>query len=317
MLRDGAVQAAIVINRRAGCLLRDPKLVSRLRAQASGRAHLYFTESAGELGAVTQEIARAQVRCVGIVGGDGTASSTLTSLWQTYGSHALPQVAFLRGGTMNTIADSIGISHRPASQLLSRMFAALHAPERSRVHTRPAIIVGEQLGFLFGTGVWYGYLAETYATGHPTRMSNVAVLARLLASAAVSGKTYRRVLQPDALSVRFEGGAWEPRPYLAVAASTVAHAGFGFAPFHRALSVEDRFQLLAIKTGPRGLLRDFPRLRLGRGLRERTAHDTLTTWAELRTVDGRPFGYSVDGEIATAHGPLRLTLGPTLSILAL
>jgi hypothetical protein len=185
------------------------------------------------------------------------------------------------------------------------------------VHTRPVMIVGDQLGFLFGTGVWYGYLAETYSTGHPTRLSNVAVLARVLASAAVGGETYRRVLQQDTFSVCFEGGQWESRPYLAVAASTVAHAGFGFAPFHRALGVHDRFQLLAIKSGPRGLMRDFPRLRLGRGLRESTAHNTLTTWAELRPTHGRSFGYSLDGEIATATGPLRLGVGPTLEILAL
>ena len=310
------MQAAIVINRHAGCLRREPRLVARLRSQASGRAQLYMTESASELGSVAREIARSDVRCVGIVGGDGTASSTLTSLWQTYGTRALPRIAFLRGGTMNTVASSIGISERPTGELLSRMLASLRA-ESSPVHTRPVMIVGDQLGFLFGTGVWYGYLAETYAAGHPTRISNVAVLARLLASAAVGGATYRRVLQRDALSVRFDGGQWETRPYLAIAASTVAHAGFGFAPFHRALGVSDRFQLLAIKSGPRGLMRDFPRLRLGRGLRDSTAHDTLTTWAELRPAQGRSFGYSVDGEITTATESLRIALGPTLEILAL
>ena len=311
------MQAAIVINRHAGCLRREPRLVSRLRSQASGRAQLYLTESAAELSGVAKEIARSDVRCVGIVGGDGTASSTLTSLWHEYAARPLPRIAFLRGGTMNTVASSIGISECPTSELLSRMLASVRAPETSRVHTRPAMIVGDQLGFLFGTGVWYGYLAETYSSGQPTRLHNVAVLGRVLASAAVGGSTYQRVLQRDVVSIRFEGGQWEQRPYLAIAASTVAHAGFGFAPFHRALGESDRFQLLAIKSGPRALIRDFPRLRLGQGLRDSTAHDTLTSWAELRAPQGCTFGYSVDGEIAPATQALRLALGPVLEILAL
>jgi len=310
------VQAAIVINRNAGCMLRQPKLAAHLRMLASGRARLYVTESAAELGPVAQEIVRSEVKCVGIVGGDGTASSTMTAVWQACGSAELPRFAFLRGGTMNTVANSLGMSRLPTRELLSRMLASLRAPN-ARVRSRPALIVGEQLGFLFGTGVWYGYLAETYASGKPTRLSNATVLARVLASAAVSGETYRRVLQPQALSVQFAQGSWEPRPYLAIAASTVAHAGFGFAPFHRALAEADRFQLLAIKTGPRGLLRDFPRLRLGRGLRSSTAHDALTAWAELRSPGGEDFGYSLDGELATARGALRLGLGPALELLVL
>jgi diacylglycerol kinase family enzyme len=309
------VQAAIVINRRAGCMRRSPRLGARLRALASGRARLYVTDSASELGDVAREIARAGVQRVGIVGGDGTASSTLTALWQAYGARALPQIALLRGGTMNTVASSLGLSDRPTPELLARL---LRAPERARVLRRPVMIVGPQLGFLFGTGVWYGYLAETYRAGQPTRLHNARVLGRLLASAAVGGETYRRVLQPEPLSVRFADGAWEPRAYLAVAAATVAHAGFGFAPFHRALSVSDRFQLLAVQTGPRALLRDFPRLRTGGGLRPSTALCTLTPWAELESPGRTRFGYSVDGEIASAEtGVLRITLGPTLELLAL
>lgn len=312
------MQAAIVINRHAGCLRKHPELAARLRAQASGRARLYVTDSAAELGEVAQEITHDGVTCVGIVGGDGTASSTLTALWRACGEAALPRIAFLRGGTMNTVASSLGLRARPAPELLSRMLCALREPERCRVLRRPALIVGDQLGFLFGTGVWYGYLAEIYRVGHPTRLDNARVLARLLASAAVGGETYRRVLQPQALSVRFADGAWEPRAYLAIAAATVAHAGFGFAPFHLALSTTEQFQLLAVQSGPRALLRDFPRLRLGRGLRPSTARSTLTRWAELRTPGGEPFGYSVDGEIACARtGVLRMALGPTLELLAL
>lgn len=318
--------AAIIVNRRAGRMRRDPKLAERIRAACARTcgqdARLYLTSDLEELTSVAQEIAALQPRVVGIVGGDGTCSFTLTALWRAYGSAALPHIAFLRGGTMNTIASSLGISSRKPLALLRSALHAAQAPEQVKTRERPTMQVGEtaaseRLGFLFGTGVWYGYLAEAYADGPPTRMTNAAVLARVLASAAVEGETYKRILQSQPLSVHFADGQWDMHSYLTIAAGTVAHAGFGFRPFPHAFERSDAFQLLAVTTGPRALLRDFPGMLIGQGLRPQTAHQTITTYAELRAVDGASFGYSVDGEVDTAETALRINLGPSVRFLCI
>ncbi|MDB4986372.1 MAG: putative sphingosine kinase enzyme [Myxococcaceae bacterium] len=308
------VQTAIIVNRNAGSMRRDPKLADRMRAVCGADAALIVTKDASDLSRVAADAAEREVGTIGIVGGDGTASATLTALWRAYGQRPLPKIAFLRGGTMNTVASSIGISHRSPVDLLRRTVAAVRDPKQLRTRARPAMVIGDRLGFLFGTGAWHGYIAESYKDGQPSRMTNATVLGRALASAAVNGETFTRILNATALSVRYAGGDWEARTYLTVAAGTVADAGFGFRPFHNALGTEQAFQILALKGNALDVLRDLPRVWFGRGFTEHTAYDTVTTWAELSAESGS-FGYSVDGDVATARGTLRLELGPVFDFL--
>jgi len=316
VLRKGPyVHTVIIVNRHAGAMRRDPKLADRMREVCGRHASLYLTDDTDALRTVAEAAAAREARLVGVVGGDGTASATLTALERAYAGRPLPAIAMLRGGTMNTVATSLGITSREPAALLRRAIEASQDPARiRRAQPRPVMRIGDRLGFLFGTGVWYGYIAESYAGGQPTRLTNATVLGRALASAAVDGSTFERIRQPATLSIRHAGGDWETRTYLTVAAGTIADAGFGFRPFHRAFSTSDAFQLLAIKGSPLDVLRALPGVWFGRGLDGQTAYNALTSWAELRAEDG-PFGYSVDGDVATSDGTLRLELGPLFRFL--
>jgi len=309
------VHTAIIVNRNAGSMRRDPKLADRMRATCGQLAEVHITEDLTALRQVCEATAERGVDTVGIVGGDGTASATLTALWQAYGDRPRPKIAFLRGGTMNTVASSIGIAQRSPDELLKRTLHALRDPEHLQTRARPVMIIGDRLGFLFGTGVWHGYIAESYKDGQPSRMTNATVLGRVIASAAVQGETFTRLFETTALSVRFaDGASWEPRSYLTVAAGTVADAGFGFRPFHQALKTERAFQILALKGSAMDVLRDLPRVWFGHGFTEDTAYQTTAAWAELHAA-GNSFGYSVDGDVSTAQGSLRLELGPVFDFL--
>jgi diacylglycerol kinase family enzyme len=308
------VQTAIIVNRNAGSMRRDPRLAERMRRMCGRHVALHVTESLGDLTDAISEAAHEGATTVGVLGGDGTASATLTALWKAYGEKPKPKIAFLRGGTMNTVASSMGISHKQPSELLKRALGAAESPERARVRSRPVMVVGDRLGFLFGTGAWHGYLAETYKRGQPTRVTNATTLLRALSSAATNGETFQRISQLTPIAVRFEGGSWELGKYLTVAAGTVADAGFGFKPFHRVFHTDRGFQILAIQGGPLAVLGDLPRVWLGRGFNERTAHNRITPWAELRSPSGT-FGYSVDGDVCSAQGSLRIELGPVFEFL--
>jgi diacylglycerol kinase (ATP) len=308
------VQTAIIVNRNAGSMRRDPRLAERMRKMCGRHVALHVTESLHDLHSAISEAAHDGATTVGVVGGDGTASATLTALWRAYGEKPKPKIAFLRGGTMNTVASSMGISHKQPSELLKRALGAAESPERARVRSRPVMAVGDRLGFLFGTGVWHGYLAETYKDGPPSRMTNATTLVRAVSSAAVHGETFQRIFQPTPIHVRFQGGSWEAEPYLTVAAGTVADVGFGFRPFHRVFHTERGFQIIAVQAGPLGVLRDMPRVWMGRGFQHETAHDQITPWAELSSPSGS-FGYSVDGDVCSTQGSLRIELGPVFEFL--
>jgi diacylglycerol kinase family enzyme len=312
------VQAALIVNANAGAARRQPHLPDRLRAVAGSRVELFVTSNAQELAEAADAIAARGTRCVGVVGGDGTASTTLTALWRAYGDDQLPNVALLRGGTMNTVATSLGVSRRSTLDLLRRALRSWDYADGARYRRRPAMLIGERLGFLFGTGVMYGWLAEYYeqGNGHPTPATAARVFGKSVLSALVNGATYERIMCKHDLEVRFEGGSWEPRDYVTVGAGTVAQAGLGFQPFHRAPKTERAFHLLAIKGGPARIAADLPSIWLGHGMSARTAYETTTSWAELRTREPA-FGYFVDGDLLTAGPSLRLELGPLFRVLCI
>jgi hypothetical protein len=199
------------------------------------------------------------------------------------------------------VATSMGVSRRSTLDLLRRALRSWEQSDGARYHRRPAMIIGERLGFLFGTGVMYGWLAEYYeqGNGQPTPATAARVFGKSVLSALVQGPTYERIMCKHDLEVRFEGGSWESRDYITVGAGTVAQAGLGFQPFHRASETEQAFHLLAIK-----------------GMSARTAYETTTSWAELRTRQSG-FGYSVDGDLLTAGSSLRLELGPLFRVLCI
>ncbi|MFT3922607.1 MAG: diacylglycerol kinase family protein [Myxococcales bacterium] len=310
------MRAAVIVNPNAGALRRNPKLADRLRESCRGRAELLVTQDDAHLGEVVQTIADHGVERVAVVGGDGTASVTLTSLWKAYADRPLPSVSFLRGGTMNTIANSLGISRRNPGWLLDRTLQAWGNGESRKLKARPTLRIGDRLGFLFGTGLMYGYLAEYYAVGNgqPTPVTAATVLAKAVGSALVGGKTFERILQPRKLQVVFSTGHWETRNYMTIGAGTVVQAGLGFQPFYRAFESDERFHLLAVKGRAHAVAQDMPRIWLGRGFRPETAEETTTEWAELSCADGA-FGYFVDGDLLTAPGHLSLGVGPRFNIL--
>jgi diacylglycerol kinase (ATP) len=311
------VQAALIVNANAGAIHRNPGLPERLRRAAEGRAELFLTHSEAELRSTASRLAGLGVAHVGVIGGDGTASVTLTALWRAYAERPLPRIALLRGGTMNTVANSLGVSLRSPVQLLRRALRAWDGNPAAYM-ARRALQVGDRLGFLFGTGVMYGWLAEYYARGrgHPTPFTAAHVFGTSVLSALVSGRTYKRIRGQDDLGVRFEGGEWESRNYITVGAGTVAQAGLGFRPFYLADHDPGCFHLLAIKGDAGDLARDLPSIWLGRGMRPRTAYETATSWAELHSSKAS-FGYFVDGDLLVAGSALRLQLGPLFRVLCI
>src|SRR5207245_1852501 len=137
---------------------------------------------------------------------------------------------------MNTVANSVGIRRGKPEGLLGRLIRDY--AERA---TRPLVNVerhvmriGEHYGFLFGTGVVHGFLAEYYRGGEPTPLVAAKTLARGVGSTLVRGEMVRRMAQPFRGQVQFaDGTRWEKRDFLAVAGGTIDQIGLGFRPFYR------------------------------------------------------------------------------------
>ncbi len=175
------------------------------------------------------------------------ASSTSTN------RQSLPQVAFLRGGTMNTVANSIGVPHGKPEGLLDRLDPRLRrargAPARQRRAQRDAHRHDVRFPLrhrrrlrLFGRVLPRG--GEP-----PSPLVAANTLLRGVGSALVGGEIVSRIAAPFRGWVELDDGTtWEERDYFAVAGGTIDQIGLDFKPFYRWAEQPGAFHMLGIHT---------------------------------------------------------------------
>jgi diacylglycerol kinase (ATP) len=308
----------VVVNLNAAGHRRDARIILRLADALGTRGILEESLDESDLGGIAERFRRAGVTVLGISGGDGTAGSTLTAFRAVWGAAPLPEVALLRGGTMNTVANGIGVPRRAPDKILAALVDAV-ARGGTITHERATIDAGGRLGFLFGTGVFAAFLAEYYARGDgaPTVWTAVRTLGAAAGSVVVGGALARRLVAPVPIDLIVDGERWEcpsPAGYMTVAAGTVEQVGLGFRPFPRADERTDAFHLLALHTRAFATLRLLPRVHRGEQIGRDSARDALAVEARLGPVH-EPLRYMLDGELRETARPLVLRAGPTVHVL--
>ncbi len=227
---------------------------------------------------------------------------------------------------MNTVANSVGVRPGKPEGLLGRLIqeyaqratAPLLGVERHVMHVKPldpaAARGAGHYGFLFGTGVVHGFLAEYYRDGEPTPLVAAQTLARGIGSALVRGEMIRRMAQPFRGSVTLDDGTrWEERDYLAVAAGTIEHIGLNFKPFYRYDQRPGAFQVLGIHASPVGFVKELPRIHKSRPMRSEKTYDALSSRMVVRSADGQ-MRYMIDGDLHSARGEVAVSIGPRVRL---
>jgi diacylglycerol kinase (ATP) len=314
----------VVLNPKSRRNLRDPGAATRLARRLGDHGVLRTAASVEELYRIAEDFRRVDIDVLAISGGDGTGHVTLTGFLNVYGGHTMPHVALLRGGTMNTVANSVGIRHGKPEGLLARLIhayaqravAPLEGVERHVMSTRPLAggPADDKYGFLFGTGAVHGFLAEYYRDGEPSPLVAAQTLARGIGSALIGGETIRRMAEPFRGSVQLaDGTLWPERDYLAVAAGTIADIGLNFKPFYRYDERPDAFQVLGIHASPVAFVQELPRIHQSRPMRAGKTYDAVTSGIVVRSADGHT-RYMIDGDLHEARGELAVSIGPRVRL---
>src|SRR5262249_6242068 len=152
-----------------------------------------------DLTQAARRFADAKIDVVAICGGDGTNLWTLTELMRAYGAAELPAVAFLGGGTLNTVAKNLGFVRRPKVQL-KRLVAAMRCGTLS-FSQQETLTVNGLCGFIFAAAMGARFL-EAYYDGPVTGVTWAALLAaRTALSALGQGPLARRLFEPVDLAL--------------------------------------------------------------------------------------------------------------------
>jgi diacylglycerol kinase family enzyme len=322
----------VVLNPKSGRNLRDPTAAVRLARRLGDKGVVREARSIDELYRIAEDFRRAEIDVLAISGGDGTNHVTLSGFLDVYAGETIPKVALLRGGTMNTVANSVGVGQDRPEGLLGRLVRgyALRAngPLYSMGHVERRVMKVSaeggggkaKYGFLFGTGVVHGFLAEYYGHGETNPLVAAKVLAGAVASAVVGGEAIRRIARPFRGTVELTGdegterATWPTESYLAVAAGTIAHIGLSFKPFHRYAERSECFHVLGIHSSPLSFVRELPRIHRGDPMRPGKAHDALTNRMTVRSNDG-VVRYMIDGDLHEHRGALTVEIGPRVRLL--
>lgn len=332
----------VIYNPRSGKNLRDPGAAKRLARTLGDRGVLREAGSIDELYRVAEDFRKLEIDVLGISGGDGTNGTTITGFLDVYQGNALPSIAFLRGGTMNTVANAVGVRRGKPEGLLDRLCRAYvkraaqpladceryvmcieGRPSRATADSDapPASIAAPPLakkyGFNFGTGVVPGYLAEYYAYGKgepPNPAIAAKTLLRGIGSAAVGGEMIKRMAAPFNGSAEIgDGTVWPERDYLAIAAGTIDQIGLNFRPFYRFGEAPNTFHILGIHTSPMGFVSQLPRIWRAQPMRPGHTYEAVTDHAIIRSK--KPIRYMIDGDLHETNGELRVSCGPKVRII--
>jgi diacylglycerol kinase family enzyme len=305
----------VILNPRSRRNRRDPEAALRLARALGDHGVVRTARSRDDLSRIAEDFRKLKIDVLGISGGDGTNHVTLTGFLEVYADEPLPPIAFLRGGTMNTVANAVGVPRGRPDGLLASLIKryARRAPLTSV--ERHVMRVGDHYGFIFGTGCIYGFIDEYYRTGDPTPLSAAQVLLRASASVVVRGDMMRRVARRWEGRVTFDDKTSMPdRDYLSVAAGTVDQVGLGFRPFYRYADAPNHFHLLGIHTTALGFVRKLPEIWRARGMGPGHTYEKLTQLALLEARSG-VVEYVLDGDLHRHPGPLPIRIGPQVRIL--
>ena len=330
----------IITNPNALGLVRDRRLASRLSEIVGADGRVYETRTPEDLRGAVHELRELGADVIATCGGDGTNLSTLTEIVRTWrgrpsasgpgpraldrwispdeatlpGSvpaNGLPQLGILRGGTVNTLAQNLGLRGHP-EEILERLVATYRNGRQIPGIGLDLLEVNGMFGFLFGAAM-PGRFFEAYYGGPTTGIAWAGLLAaRTLVSGFVRGGFSRWLFDPVEAEVTVDDQRLPQHRFTLLVAATLRDVGLGVKVTYRAGEEPGRFHLIASALPALRLMMQAQRVFAGRRLAGSPHFDQLAARATIRF--GTPQTYTLDGDLFRADR-VSLASGPRITVL--
>jgi len=304
---------AVIVNPRSRANRRDPRIAAEFQAIVGDRGRVLAPKTIEELAAMAADLRKSPPNLIAIHGGDGTLHKTVTALGREFGDAPLPPIAILCGGTMNVVATSLRIRERPSVFLTALVDADRNCRSLETIRRRSRRI-GDELGFLFGSGLPANFLAEYYAPSGYGPGRAAWLLCRAFFSALWHGPFIQRLFKRFEGSVRVDGEQLEQTAFVGLMAGTVREVGLGFKLVHRADEDPDRFGVPAMHSAVLSLTFDVVAVQRGRGIAPQRAFSAVASRMDVQSKNGT-MSYTIDGDLYRTNEPVTISLGPHIDFL--
>lgn len=301
----------VILNPHSKRYRKNPEKLKRMGFIIGDKGSFAPTQDLHDIRRVAEEFKKKEIDILALSGGDGTNHVTLTNFIQVYGDRPLPKITFLRGGTLNTVAYSIGISGSP-EKILSDLLFKYHEDEPFKTAEIDIMNINGQYGFIWGCGVIYKFMEAYYKNGIPSPMQAVMTLTKAIGSALMNGSFACRMFERFDAEVTVDGEKWPFKNYSAIFAGSVPHLGLGFKVFYLAKESQ-KFHAAGFSLPPRSVLRYVPFMYLGR---PSGCEDLLESAASEMSVQlAQPVAYTIDGDMYPPTHRFEIKKGPRLSVI--
>ena len=270
------------------------------------------TNTVADLSRVCHEFENRGIDLIGIVGGDGTISLTLSAIYEAYRKRELPRILLLRGGTVNVAATNLGIYGKP-KDVMADFVEKYHSGAPVDEMPLDTLMVNGRLGFLFANGMASNFLHEFYKNKSNAFGAGVffaKVLADTLADGKITGD-YLRIAALENMHITTSPLPWvaESTTYSNVFVSTLPCMPFGLEMYKNLIPGGGKAELIAMCNEGRNLLPAAGRILLGRKLNDPKIYNSLIEKANIEVDKGAR--YSLDGDLLNAEtGKISIEVGP-------
>ena len=309
---DGFPKAAmigVIANPRAGKNTADPARIERLRRILENEGIFLEARTLEEIADIAREFRRSRIDILVIDGGDGTLHHTLSAFIPVYSGLDLPPIGLLRGGTMNTIAGSLGIKGI-SEEILQRIVSTVKGSAHLEVIRANTLRVNNRYGFIFGLGFPVNLLDAYYRGEGRGRWKAIRVLVKILSSTLGKEGARANFFHPFGADVWLDGEKLPTERYTAILGSTVKGVGLGFKPTRRAGEKEGLFQIICLDMGPKRMGVSALRVLLGMELRGEKLFNRMATRSVIKLE--KPADMQIDGEIFKGQREIVLHVGPVI-----
>lgn len=290
---------------------RDPSRTKLLGYILGEQGRLELTKSLDELQRVAYKFKQSGISTLAINGGDGTIARTLTAFIKAYGDEPMPRVALLRGGTMNVLANNLGLKGTPEG-LLFRLLEAMSSPDAIKTKSVRTLCVDGNYGFLYADGISCTVLSEFYKN-KTSALGAVWLVTRLCTSAMFKGEMFRRLIKAQEVNVTPVPGQAMRQRSCGIMAATIERMPMGPRLFPLTQKFPDKFQYFNITSPEEKLIWQLPLILVQNGIMV-SSYKTSGCCEKLIVSADQAYTYSLDGEIYQAEhsNQLELSLGPKI-----
>ncbi len=292
--------------------LKNPKVAPKVQKLVEDVGIFRETLNVEELPTVAQEFKDQGIKTIAVNGGDGTLHMVLTAFVNVYKDTPLPKLMSLRGGTMNTMSNSLKIKGKTLG-ILKQTVDKLKSGHPFHEMQQHLVKVNQQYGFLSGGGTIAKFLDAYYSGSSTGPWRATQMVAGMVGSTIARTKFSKDLFSTTPMKITVEGTELDPDDFTFFLACSVKELGLGFKATPRAYDKPDHFHLVATSIKPISMVPMVPSIWLGRDIVHPEVQFTGPT-NEFVVEPKDKMRYMIDGELYDTEEPLHYSAGPTITV---